>query len=60
MRNPTMGVGVTSRRGFSHDAGATRAWEIGYASTTRAWEIGYVPALPAWEIGFASDRESQV
>jgi len=51
MRNPTMGAGVTSRRGFSLDAGVRRAWEIGFTSTSRAWEIGYTSVARAWEIG---------
>lgn len=59
MRNPTMGTGMSSRRGFLLDAGATQAavtsafpargWEVGYVA--KGWEVGY--AARGWEVGFA-------
>lgn len=59
MRNPTMGVGVTARRGFSVATGTSRAWEIGFATAGRAWEIGFAETGRAWEIGFGSGEAGQ-
>jgi hypothetical protein len=55
MRNSTLGVGVTARRGFSPDAGIRRAWEVGFTATARAWEVGFASSTRAWEVGFAPD-----
>ncbi|HEY3260759.1 MAG TPA: hypothetical protein VGJ95_10910 [Pseudonocardiaceae bacterium] len=59
MRNPTLGVDVPARRGFSRPAGASRGWEIGYAATSRGWEIGYAATARGWEIGFAAAETAQ-
>jgi len=59
MRNPTMGVGVTSRRGFSHGAVVPRAWEVGYRPTGRAWEVGFATTARAWEVGIAAGDVDQ-
>jgi hypothetical protein len=59
MRNPTMGVGVTSRRGFSLGAGTARAWEVGFRPADRAWEVGFASTRRAWEVGIASSDAGQ-
>lgn len=59
MRNPTMGVSVTSRRGFSHGVAVTRAWEVGFNPSGRAWEVGFGSTARAWEVGFAAGGADQ-
>jgi len=59
MRNPTMGVSVSSRRGLSLGVGAPGAWEIGFAPAPRAWEIGFASGSRAWEIGFTAGDAGQ-